>query len=292
MSRVLGVGIFCLWTAGAALAGGPLFTDNVTSQHTNPDFILQDTDGEVWALEADEPVARAFSISHDGGDVHSLVIEDGAPESSLYIDDSGRVGINSSAPTADLEIYGGFSGSEVRLTSFNGNWYLSGGADLFDIGFGTGEARLRINKNNNGVTISGSLIQVSSRKKKADIRPADVGSVLGRVLELPIAEWRYLNEKEGVRHMGPMAEDFRSAFELGNDGEGIALLDASGVALAAIQGLKADQQAKIDQLTTELSTLRRQLAELAATVASSRCDSEADRVAEISHRSGLAGASR
>ena len=292
MNRVLGFGIACIWTAGAALAGGPIFTDNVTSQATNPDFILEDTDGEVWALEADEPVARAFAISHDGGNVHSLVIEDGAPESSLYIDDSGRVGFNTSAPTADLEVYGGFSGSEMRLTSFNGNWYLFGGADLFEIGFGTGETRFRIDENNNGVTISGSLIQVSSRKKKADIRPTDVESVLDRVLGLPIAEWRYLNENEGVRHMGPMAEDFRSAFELGNDGEGIAVLDASGVALAAIQGLRADQQAKVDRLTTELNTLRRQLEQLAATVASSRCGPEADRVAEGSDRTDVLGVSR
>ena len=35
---------------------------------------------------------------------------------------------------------------------------------------------------------------------------------------------------------GPMAQDFYAAFGLGNSDKSIGLLDASGVALAAIQG--------------------------------------------------------
>ena len=39
------------------------------------------------------------------------------------------------------------------------------------------------------------------------------------------------------RHMGPMAQDFRAAFGLGEDERHISTVDADGVALAAIQGL-------------------------------------------------------
>ena len=40
-----------------------------------------------------------------------------------------------------------------------------------------------------------------------------------------------------VRHIGPVAQDFRAAFDLGADDKTIATVDADGVALAAIQGL-------------------------------------------------------
>lgn len=63
-----------------------------------------------------------------------------------------------------------------------------------------------------------------------------------------------------------MAQDFRAAFDLGDDDKHIATVDADGVALAAIQGLnqKVEDQAKalrerderIGQLEAELSELR------------------------------------
>jgi len=76
--------------------------------------------------------------------------------------------------------------------------------------------------------------------------------------------------------MGPIAEEFHALFGLGNDAESISTVDASGVALAAIQGLNRridDQQhalrdlrdekdAAIAQLSAENAELRAQLAEV------------------------------
>jgi len=41
-----------------------------------------------------------------------------------------------------------------------------------------------------------------------------------------------------ARHMGPTAQDFRATFGLGASAAGIDTVDADGVALAAIQGLR------------------------------------------------------
>ena len=66
-----------------------------------------------------------------------------------------------------------------------------------------------------------------------------------------IIHWRYLRKDslsmlklaQGVRkHIGPVAQDFYAAFNLGEDDKHISTVDASGVALAAIQSL--DQQVK------------------------------------------------
>ena len=51
--------------------------------------------------------------------------------------------------------------------------------------------------------------------------------------------WRYKSEVSGAEHMGPIAQDFRAAFGLGDSDKQITTVDADGVALAAIQGLRA-----------------------------------------------------
>ena len=51
--------------------------------------------------------------------------------------------------------------------------------------------------------------------------------------------------------MGPVAEDFFDAFELGNDNRYIGGVDGDGVALAAIKGMYEiiqKQQAEIDRM--------------------------------------------
>jgi hypothetical protein len=78
--------------------------------------------------------------------------------------------------------------------------------------------------------------QRSSRAFKHNFAPVDPQDVLEGVLALPIQTWDYRESDEG-RHLGPVAEDFKSAFGLGGDERYIATVDESGVALAAIQGL-------------------------------------------------------
>jgi hypothetical protein len=59
--------------------------------------------------------------------------------------------------------------------------------------------------------------------------------------ELEIAEWRYNHTPEG-RHIGPMAEDWHATFGLGTNNKGVACRDMAGVALAAIQSLREENQ--------------------------------------------------
>ncbi|WP_248517547.1 tail fiber domain-containing protein [Salinarchaeum laminariae] len=110
---------------------------------------------------------------------------------------------------------------------------------------------------------SGSWSTASSRTLKSDVDPVDGPAVLDKVQDLDIATWSYDGETEDVRHMGPMAEEFSEAFELGDDEQAISNVDADGVALAAIQGLakrledrKEETDDRIDELETENESLR------------------------------------
>jgi hypothetical protein len=77
---------------------------------------------------------------------------------------------------------------------------------------------------------------------KEHFATVDSQEVLAQVAGLPITTWNYKAEDPGVRHMGPVAQDFYATFGLGLDDRHIAPADAAGVALVAIQGLYAQDQ--------------------------------------------------
>jgi hypothetical protein len=114
-------------------------------------------------------------------------------------------------------------------------------------------------------TGSGSWSSVSDRNVKTNITTLDPAVVLNKVAQMPVSEWSYKTE-HGVRHVGPMAQDFYAAFHVGPDDKHIAEVDEGGVALAAIQGLNKKLEAKSDQLEAENAELKQQLAELKALV--------------------------
>jgi hypothetical protein len=102
----------------------------------------------------------------------------------------------------------------------------------------------------------------SDRDVKRQIEPVDAREVLSKLRDLPIATWTYREEPAGVRHLGPMAQDFRESFGLGDDDRRYHAVDAHGVALAAIQALDAmvsKQQRQIETLTRDNRELQRRL---------------------------------
>lgn len=106
---------------------------------------------------------------------------------------------------------------------------------------------------------SGAFAPLSDRNAKKDFVPVKPQQVLARVASMPLSTWTYKSEP-GVRHMGPMAQDFRAAFGLGTDDKSIVTVDADGVALAAIQGLNE----KVTRLEAENELLRGRLDRLEA----------------------------
>ena len=109
----------------------------------------------------------------------------------------------------------------------------------------------------------------SDRNLKTDFAAVDPENILSRLAALPIESWRYTNELAGIRHVGPMAQDFKAVFKLGNSDKMIGYLDASGVALAAIQGLdrKLDEhnqalEAQLEKKDAEIEQLQQSIAEL------------------------------
>jgi len=113
-------------------------------------------------------------------------------------------------------------------------------------------------------TGSGSWFSLSDRNAKTAVQPVDGREVLKKVAALPLNTWQYKTQESKYRHMGPMAQDFYAAFQLGESDKGIDTVDADGVALAAIQGVNAVLADKEDEIGNLRAELARQEAESAA----------------------------
>ena len=140
---------------------------------------------------------------------------------------------------------------------------------------------------------SGSWTSLSDRNAKVALHSVDVREVLEKVAALPMSTWQYKSQDAQYRHLGPMAQDFYAAFKLGESDTGIDVVDADGVALAAIQGLNsllAQKDAKankrLDEKDREIAALNAELAAQKAEIAAQRTrvvalESLADDLAEV-----------
>jgi hypothetical protein len=104
------------------------------------------------------------------------------------------------------------------------------------------------------LSTGGTWTNASSRTLKTGFVPVSPVQILEKVAALPLSTWQYKAEP-GVRHIGPVAEDFHRAFRVGENSRSIGTVDADGVALAAVQGLYRQNEA----LKRQNRTLRSQL---------------------------------
>ncbi|MDZ4813814.1 MAG: hypothetical protein SGI99_14555 [Pseudomonadota bacterium] len=141
-----------------------------------------------------------------------------------------------------------------------GTMYLSdtgGGFTITVPNLGAGVSRLSVQGGSGGsasLSNGGMWTNASSRSFKQGFKAIDPLQILDKVVAMPITTWAYKQSIEG-NHIGPMAEDFKAAFDLAGDGKSIGTADADGVALAAIQGLN-------QKLENENAALRAQMAAL------------------------------
>jgi hypothetical protein len=102
---------------------------------------------------------------------------------------------------------------------------------------------------------------VSDRNLKELFQPVNPADVLDRVVNLPITSWNF-KQDAATRHIGPMAQDFYSAFNVGTDERHIATVDEDGVALAAIQGLNEKLKAEAAEKDAQIKALEKRLSDL------------------------------
>ena len=156
--------------------------------------------------------------------------------------DFARIRLQASGPSWDISLSPG-AGAASSLRFWNGAW------DNL------------ILQDNGNANLRGTLTQGSDRNVKERLEPVDTSAVLEKVAALPLSTWSYTNSP-AVRHLGPMAQDFRGAFGLCDTDRGIASVDADGVALAAIQVLNKKLEDQLERKDTEIEQLKARLEKL------------------------------
>jgi hypothetical protein len=157
---------------------------------------------------------------------------------------SGVVATATAASTTGLLSFG-YSGSASEAV------YFKGGAS------GTGECDF-----DGGPGFNCS----SDRRLKQDFTAVDPQSILAHVIDLPVWRYRMKGAATPSWYVGPTAQDFRAAFDVGPNDTTINTANAQGVALLAIKGLaqRTDEAlAKTNKALAikddEIAALKRQL---------------------------------
>lgn len=166
---------------------------------------------------------------------------------------------------------GSNSGGNIVLEAGAGS---NGGADgaviirtpRLTVGLQSAPLAGRVIDTNTGahLTNAGVWTSVSDRDAKTDFAAVNPVEVLDRLLDLPLATFRYHVEQPGTVHLGPTAQDFAASFGLGTTDHGIGTVDADGVAFAAIQGLHHVTDQRLVELEAENAALRERLERLEA----------------------------
>ncbi len=132
---------------------------------------------------------------------------------------------------------------------------------------------------------SGSWSSLSDRNVKANFSAIDGQTLLVKLAAMPIGTWNYKAQASAIRHMGPTAQDFHAAFNLGEDDQHISNIDSEGVALAGLQTLyklNLEKDGKINDLTQALTEKSRQIEDLEHRLSRLETLAEQSRPASIS----------
>jgi hypothetical protein len=204
-----------------------------------------------WFIRSASSIGKVV-LQDSGGDVG---IGTGSPAAKLHVfDNDNTVGlIDSSSTTGTWFGLTNRTGARWSLVSTGTGNGEGAGKLLFHFTLnGIGFNRMTLDGAGN-LTTSGTVNGLSDRNAKENFETVDPQEVLEKVAGLPISRWNYKTEAN-VTHLGPMAQDFHAAFQVGLDEKTMSMVDADGVALAAIQGLNQ----KVKKKESEIHHLQKQ----------------------------------
>jgi hypothetical protein len=199
---------------------------------------------------------------------------------------NAKVGIGTTTPVRPLDIASG----QLRFSSALGAVEFTSTAGLgahvttavpdpslaaFVVGVGSGQTTIFTVLGDGDTEVGGTLKVIggsctgcsppSDRSLKTSISAVNPRSILDKLASVPVQSWRYKTEPETVRHIGPMAQDFRAAFGLGESGRTLNTVDAQGVTMASVQALyqmMLEKEGRIERQERRIERLEAQLRRL------------------------------
>ena len=174
--------------------------------------------------------ATASSVALSAG--NAATANAAAPAANARADAGARMagyGTAVGANTAGANLYSGLYNAEMQADA--GKW----------AGLGT-------------IAGMGAYALLSSKKAKVKTGETSAEKIVEKVRTMPVDRWRYKKEAspDQAEHVGPYAEDFAKRFGVG-DGKTISIIDAVGVAIAAVKGAAQ----KIERIEGQMARIAR-----------------------------------
>lgn len=271
----------------------PYYDLEVSNTGQNTAIVAQRTDGATAVLSAITDTVQIGSLSNHPVEmiVNNTPVITMTGEGEMTLQGAAGVRAGLSAISSTVQI-GALSNHDVELlvnsnpvASFGeGGMTLQGAAGGATAEFSAGDNTVQIGSLTNhdvemvvndtvvmtvtgagNMTLQGALSEYSDVNVKENFAEVDGYKVLDRLDNIPVMTWNYIHDDSETQHMGPMAQDFYAAFELGADDRHIAALDVNGVSLAAIQTLNkisTDQKTQIEKLSSENTELKEKVDDL------------------------------
>jgi hypothetical protein len=241
-------------------------------------FLGNQTRTENSAVSYSTAIGAGAVVSTD----HTIVL--GTSNEKVLLPGNVSIGAGPQAPPVrPLEItsgqlylssLGGSGDIEYREVADQLAWITTSGPDsslpAFRVFKGVEQTQVFTVFNDGNAKVQGTLEVVggsctgcsppSDRNLKANISMVNPRAILQKLAAIPIQAWNYKSEGPSVRHVGPMAQDFREAFGLGKDDKTLNTVDAQGVTMAAVQALYQQNQElarKLERLQAQLNQMRR-----------------------------------
>jgi hypothetical protein len=164
---------------------------------------------------------------------------------------------------------GGFAAGMLARSRHRGSFVWGDYTSGFDSIYTTANNQFRVRARggtwffSNAAMSTGAYLAAGSNSwqsacdsaNKEDFRAVDRREILDRVAEMPVRDFKMRDQDDGTRHIGPVAQDFHSAFGFGETNTSINLADADGVLFAAVQALY-EQNQKLSRRVAELEAGR------------------------------------
>ena len=157
---------------------------------------------------------------------NNVVIGDSADVGSSGLNNAIAIGYKAVVNSSNSMVFGNSS-----VTGWGFGAATPSSTKVFIVGTTSG------NGNGAYLTAGGTWTNASDVNLKENFTTLDAADILEKISKLNITRWMYKGT-EAEYHIGPMAQDFHAAFNVGVNDKSISTIDPAGVALIGVQELK------------------------------------------------------
>jgi hypothetical protein len=226
-----------LYGEGTGIQGDARLPSTSVGQGATGLYGLAATEGRASILYGIQTSIAVLTNAQASSSVGFIVNTPYKASGAILDDAYGILVANQNGSTNNYSIYTNQSSGTNNYSLYNAGSAKSYFAGNLGLGTTTPTLGRLVVEPGAYVSAGGVWTNASDKNQKENFTVVSPEETLSKINQLPITQWNYKTEDKSVKHIGPVAQDFYSLFNLGNNDTSISTIDPSGVALLGIQAL-------------------------------------------------------